>query len=392
MDDASAAMVVDARGIVTGWSEGARRLTGHPAEEAVGRAVRALLAEDAPSGTAPLPSGPVTLRHRDGRPVPARLTVRPLLGARGAPTGHLITAEPSDAAETSLAARAFQQASMAMSVFDTEQRFIRLNDTACEAMEGTEEGLLGRTLLDAARRSEYTCGVDRQLRRVAETGEPLRHESYGRAPSASRHHAWSVEMWPVRDLTGEVIGTAMAGLDSTEQHRARRRLALLNEAATTIGTTLDVVRTAEELVAVLVPAVADFATVDLHDWVLGADEPPARPDAGVVLRRVAHGSAAEGAPETAVRLGQTDVHPPCSPPALALRESRAVLARAGEPYFDRWIAERGAPAPAHRVHSLLAVPLRARGTTLGVAVAVRSIHPEGYADDDAALAEELASR
>jgi PAS domain S-box-containing protein len=56
MDDASAAMVVDARGIVTGWSEGARRLTGHPAEEAVGRAARALLAEDAPSGTAPTPT------------------------------------------------------------------------------------------------------------------------------------------------------------------------------------------------------------------------------------------------------------------------------------------------------------------------------------------------
>lgn len=43
MDDASAVLVVDARGVVTGWSEGARRLTGFSADEAVGRAVRDLL-------------------------------------------------------------------------------------------------------------------------------------------------------------------------------------------------------------------------------------------------------------------------------------------------------------------------------------------------------------
>ncbi|MER7489659.1 SpoIIE family protein phosphatase [Streptomyces sp. NPDC126497] len=396
MEDASAAVVVDARGIVTGWSEGARRLTGHPADEAVGRAVRDLLAGDAPPGAPPVPSGAVVAPHRDGHPVPLRLTLCPLHGAGDAPAGYVITAEPAGPAERSLAGRAFQQASLAISVVDTEQRFVRLNDAACEVMGGPEEGLLGRTFLDAVGRTEHTRRVDRYLSRVVETGEPLRHESFGRAPADSRHHAWNVEMWPVRDLTGEVVGTAMAGLDSTEQHRARHRLALLNEAATAIGTTLDVVRTAEEFVELLVPAFADFAAVDLLDWVLGADEPPVRPDSGVPLRRVAHRSA-EGAPEAAVRLGRTDVHPPRSLPALALRECRAVLARAGEPGFEQWAAERVAPAPAGGpriadVHSLLAVPLRARGTVLGVAVAVRNVHPEGYAPDDAVLAEELASR
>ncbi|MFC8426646.1 SpoIIE family protein phosphatase [Streptomyces sp. NPDC057236] len=392
MDDASAAMVVDARGIVTGWSEGARRLTGHPAEEAVGRTARALLAGDAPSGTAPLPSGPVTLRHRDGHPVPVRLTVRPLLGAGGAPTGHLITTEPPAETRASLAARAFQQAPLTISVVDPELRYLLLNDTACRLLGDSQENLVGRSCLDTMEDDEYTRGLGRHLRRVAETGEPLQYEVYTQAPTQPRPHTWNMEMWSVAGPTGETMGTALAAFDTTEQHRARRRLALLNEAATAIGTTLDVVRTAEELVALMVPAVADFAAVDLHDWVLGADEPPVRPDTGVVLRRVAHGSTAEGAPEAGVRLGQTDVYPPSSPPARALRECEAVLARAGEPDFDRWMAERGLPAPAHRVHSLLAVPLRARGTTLGVVVAVRNVHPEEYADDDAALAEELASR
>ncbi|MGC0373172.1 SpoIIE family protein phosphatase [Streptomyces sp. SAI-229] len=392
MDDASAAMVVDARGIVTGWSEGARRLTGHPAEEAVGRAVRALLAEDTPSGTAPFPSGPVTLRHRDGRPVPVRLTVRPLLGARGTPAGHLITAEPPDAAETSLAARAFQQASLTISVVDPESRYLLVNDAACRLLGDSQENLLGRSCLDTMEDDEYTRGLGRHLHRVVETGEPLQYEVYSRAPTQPHPRIWNMEMWPVAGPSGETMGTALAAFDSTEQHRARRRLALLNEAATAIGTTLDVVRTAEELMKLMVPAVADFAAVDLHDWVLGADEPPVRPDAGVVLRRVAHGSAAEGAPEAVVRLGQTDVYPPYSPPARALRECRAVLARTGEPDFDRWTTERGVPECVADVHSLLAVPLRARGTTLGVVVAVRNIHPEEYADDDTALAEELASR
>jgi serine phosphatase RsbU (regulator of sigma subunit)/anti-sigma regulatory factor (Ser/Thr protein kinase) len=44
------------------------------------------------------------------------------------------------------------------------------------------------------------------------------------------------------------------------------------------------------------------------------------------------------------------------------------------------------------VHSLLAAPLRARGTTLGVAVFVRAVRPDAYTADDLALAEELASR
>ncbi len=59
-------------------------------------------------------------------------------------------------------------------------------------------------------------------------------------------------------------------------HRAaplQAPLALIDEATTALGTTLDVVRTAEEFVALLVPDFADFAAVDLLDWVLDAEAP-----------------------------------------------------------------------------------------------------------------------
>jgi serine phosphatase RsbU (regulator of sigma subunit)/anti-sigma regulatory factor (Ser/Thr protein kinase) len=46
----------------------------------------------------------------------------------------------------------------------------------------------------------------------------------------------------------------------------------------------------------------------------------------------------------------------------------------------------------YRIHSILAVPIRARGVTLGVAVFVRGRRPEPFEQDDVLLAEELTTR
>ncbi|PAZ15155.1 PAS sensor protein [Streptomyces sp. SA15] len=397
MEHASAAAITDARGIVTGWSDGARRLTGYPAEEVVGRPARELLAEDPPDGVVANLAGTVALRHRDGTSLTLPLRACPVQGPDGAPDGFVITADQPRGPETTLAGRAFQQASVSMSVFDTRQHYLRLNDVACRVMGVPEETLLGRYFLDTVEDAVHSRGFLNKLRQVAETGRPGHYESFTGAPSLNREHSWNTEMWPVRDASGELTGVALAAFDSTEQYWARQRLALLNEASATIGTTLDVVRTAEELVELLVPRYADFASVDLLEWVLGAEESPTVLDGEVVLRRVAHGSGTEGTPEAAVRLGEADIYPGYSPPARALRQGRAVLSQAGEPDFMRWVAERNARAPAGRrhrrgVHSMIAVPLRARGTTLGVAVAIRIAHHDDYGADDVVLAEELASR
>ncbi|MET9827605.1 PAS domain S-box protein, partial [Streptomyces sp. NPDC006349] len=75
MEHSSAAMIVDARGTVTGWSDGARRLTGYAAEEVVGRPARDLLARDLLARDAPCgllsgagPEAPARGRPPDGRP------------------------------------------------------------------------------------------------------------------------------------------------------------------------------------------------------------------------------------------------------------------------------------------------------------------------------------
>jgi len=208
-----------------------------------------------------------------------------------------------------------------------------------------------------------------------------------------------MELWPVRDpATGEVIGVGTAAFDSSGQHSARQRLALLQEAGTRIGTTLNVTRTAKELADLAVPRLADFVSVDLLDSVLRGEEPvPGPVDATVVLRRVAHQSSAEGegVPEAAIDLGGIDAYPPFSPPARCLTSGRPVLTGADDPDFARWIAgheTRTARVEEYGFHSVMATPLRARGITLGVAVFARADGSPPFEQDDLILAEELAGR
>ncbi|MDW4904107.1 SpoIIE family protein phosphatase [Streptomyces sp. ADMS] len=407
MKQVAAAVIIDARGMVTGWSEGARRLTGHTAEDVVGRPAAELLAEDPPPTAMTELAGVVALRHRDGHPVELAVSACPVLGEDGGARGFVVTvlaepAMPEPHAVTQGPAsleRAIRQASVSMSAFDTNQRYAWLNNAACDLMGIEEQALIGQFYgdTDIVPDDRISQGFLLNLREVARTGVPVRYETFGKDVGDGREYAWSLEMWPVRDDLGAITSVGIAAFDSSEQHWARRRLALLNEAATAIGTTLDVVRTAEELVELAVSRFADFVSVDLLDWVLGADEPPAPPAGEIMLRRVAHGSVTEGTPEAVIPLGAKDVYPPSTPPVRAMAEGRALLGRVGERAFDEWVAERNAREPVGRpyrqgVHSMVTVPLRARGTTLGVAVFLRIARPDPYTEDDVVLAEELASR
>ena len=395
--------VIDAHGTLTGWSEGARRLTGYTAADVTGRPAADLVAGDPRTVWRELrASGAavVAVRHRDGRWVESALRLSPVLGQRRA---YVVTAAPDDT-RRDLGELAFRQASVSMSVFDTEQRYLRMNDVACAVMGQPEAAFLHRYFPDTVEDAEHSRGFLRHLEIVAETGRPVHYESWTRSPSGRRMHAWNFEMWPLRDPAGELLGVALAGFDSSEQHWARQRLAMLNEAAAGIGTRLDVAQTARELAELVVPRLADFASVDLLDSVLQGDEPAVGPvDADVELRRVAHHSLTAGVPEAAIGLGAADVYPPYSPPARALATGLPVLARTGEPDLDRWFGRHTARSAKLRTNSgtathdlaLMAVPLTARGTTLGVAVFVRLLTPEKpdvFDEDDVSLARELASR
>ncbi|MFI0822051.1 GAF domain-containing protein [Streptomyces sp. NPDC021098] len=199
---------------------------------------------------------------------------------------------------------------------------------------------------------------------------------------------------PLRDRADHVVGVCATMIDSTEQYRARERLALLNEASTCIGSTLDVTHTGQELIDLVVPRLADFVCVDLVEALLTGEEPPPGPVHGVILRRVAHRSVREGTPEAVVRAGDVDWYTPNSAQARSLATGRSALYRTPREAIS-WIAEdpaRLAKVKEYGIHSWMIVPVSARGTTLGVAMFLRSRHCEPFEAEDVSLAEELVAR
>ncbi|MET9429745.1 MULTISPECIES: SpoIIE family protein phosphatase [unclassified Streptomyces] len=196
---------------------------------------------------------------------------------------------------------------------------------------------------------------------------------------------------------GGASGTVATLRDTTELRAlsgtaevARERLKLLYEAGVRIGTTLDVRRTAEELSEVAVPRFADFVTVELLDPVLRGEEPT---EEHTEMRRAAVSGIREDPPLQPVGdLIRFDV--PTTPMAAALATGHAVL-EADLRVAHGWRAQdpEGADvALAYGIHSLIAVPLQARGVVMGMANFWRSERPERFEEEDLAFAEELAAR
>ncbi|MGW0711933.1 SpoIIE family protein phosphatase [Streptomyces sp. NPDC002643] len=169
---------------------------------------------------------------------------------------------------------------------------------------------------------------------------------------------------------------------------ARRRLELLSEASTRIGTTLEVRRTAEELAETAVPRLADYVTVDIPEAVLRGEE--AADPVDDLRRTVVHGIR-DDLPFTPA--GKRIDFGPTAPQRRCLTGGQAVL----EPDLKAaagWLAQD----PEHtehllaHVHSLIVVPLVARGVVLGIASFYRAQDPAPFGDDDRQLAQELAAR
>jgi PAS domain S-box-containing protein len=280
-------------------------------------------------------------------------------------------------------------------IYDHEARVAGANEAMIRTLGRSEDemiGLRGRDIYNGPEMEKY----ERLLEEVRRTGEGTRYEEHGRAPAGGREHAWSMLLFPLKDQAGRVQGMSSAPLDFTEQYRARAQLALVNEASIRIGSTLDVTRTAQEFADVATNQFADFVGVDLLDTVFHGAEPIAGPVTGpVVLRRVAHQSVLAGCPESAVQPGETDSYPGYSLPARTLATGRASRHAIDDSDIRGWMADFPARARAVRaygMHSIMAAPLRARDTTLGVALFVRHRTEDPFDDDDLILAEEITAR
>ena len=290
---------------------------------------------------------------------------------------------------------AFTQSPFALAIHDRDLVCLRVNDRMCQMFGLNEDELRGRRLTDVLPGHAYDA-MERYMRQVLDTGEPTHRETFRRVPGETRERAWSVSVSPLKDQDGRTQAVWIGVLNITEQYGARQRLTLLNEAGTHIGTTLDITKTAQELADMVVPRLADLVVVDLLDAVLSGDEPGPGPLTGsVALRRVAHQSIFEGVPEAVVKPGDVDIHPESFPSARCLATGQAVLTGGDDPTFISSTGHNLARAATIRkfgIHSVLSVPMRARGVTLGVAVFLRGQRPEPFEQDDVLLAEELTAR
>ncbi|MEV0639390.1 SpoIIE family protein phosphatase [Streptomyces sp. NPDC050619] len=403
----TARATVDEHGTVTGWSDGGERLLGYTAAQIVGRPAATLLAGEPrteglpPFAQLPRWHGRPALRHRDGHRVEVRVLAHHRTPARGDGEWLVLsplTGQEPEPADDVLVDWSFAQSPCcALALYDTRLRLRRANadmERSVALTEGEMRGLRVQEIVD----NETAELAEQDMRRVLETGETHYRENYLRTAGEIREHAWSVFVSPLRDPEGRIRGVCLTAHDITEQHAARKRLQLIAEAGQHIGSTLDVTRTAQELADVAVPNLADFVSVDLLTSLDDPHEllPGSLPEGpSLALRRIAHQSVLPGVPEAAVDLGEVDEYPRASPPIESLRSGRAVLHRMSEPAMVEWMARK--PLRASRVrdfgfHSVMTVPLSARGTTLGVAVFVRHRHPDAFQNDDLVLAEELASR
>ncbi|MET9927289.1 MULTISPECIES: SpoIIE family protein phosphatase [unclassified Streptomyces] len=411
-DDAVAVVAGD--GTVIGWTRGAEALLGYPAADIVGRSAALLLAgAPDPRRAAAIAargrggsgwSGLITLRDRTERQIDVDVRVSASFLVAGRESFLLSGRErsPQWTVEGSVLERFLTRSPVGMAVMDPELRYIWLNDTLERFGGVPREQRLGRRPADVLP-GLLAAPIERLMRQVLATGVPVTDYEYlGWSWSdPNRRRAYSSSFFPLVDGRENRIGIGYMVQDVTDRWNARRLLALVNQAGASIGSTLDVQRTAQELADFAVPRFADFVFVDLLETPLGRERPGA-PLIGAELRggrppmrRMGMSSVREGCPEAVVRIGESVDFVPPPHDVHFLLDGDPVLLPLLDPDSHGWAVEqpeRGARISDFGLHSLISVPMRARDTVLGLTTFMRSQNPVPFDEDDVAPARELVAR
>ncbi|EPJ42773.1 hypothetical protein STAFG_0169 [Streptomyces afghaniensis 772] len=192
---------------------------------------------------------------------------------------------------------------------------------------------------------------------------------------------------------GVEISNLRRYLDDLET--AHQRLALLDAAATRVGTTLDIETTCQELVDLLTPSLADMAAVGIiEEEFTGAPPPPP----GFLRLRKTRGSAPPGMEWLLRQMGG---------PGPYVDVPRGVATRhcldSGRPWRGNLASdelfqkvtvdpERTKLFRAAGIHSFLIAPLIARGRPVGVILLGRAGASQPFNDDDLVTIQALADR
>src|ERR1700722_888812 len=161
-------------------------------------------------------------------------------------------------------------------VFDTELRIVWANEVAGH-LGIPATGWPGRRIGEVLPQID-AGSIERSLRGVLATGTPVDDLEVSSCTGGPiRERIWSCIQFRIDGPDGKPAGAAHIMREVTGYAINQRRLRLADEASTRIGTTLGVTRTAEELLEVAIPCLADVGAVDLLATVIEGDHLSWRP-------------------------------------------------------------------------------------------------------------------
>lgn len=287
----------------------------------------------------------------------------------------------------------------AVGVLDTELRYRYVNPTLARMNGVPADKHLGRTVAeivpDVEAREDvlHTVIADGIARETVSSGHTRADSPLERRYWHGAYHRLEQDGRAV-GIVGILLEISAARHEQRELERARERLALLDEAATRIGTTLDMDTTCQELAEFLVEMLADAATVEVFPE-HGTSRVPR--DGSLRLRRAAMASVPEleavlrplGVPGTYV-----DYQPGSSIPRC-LQTRQPVIDNVPDDEELGRVAPGAGRVAAYRaagIHSALIVPLTARGHDVGTVSMVRAGTSPLFDEADAVIAQDLAGR
>lgn len=287
--------------------------------------------------------------------------------------------------ESALLHTLFAQSDVGLHVLDTELRVVRVNPLSDPV---PAEGLVGRHFSEAYHLQDAD-EADLMLRRVLETGEPVReHLIRGRLmEAAGPARSLMVSVYRLDDADGHTLGLLATVVDVHEREKSRGRSRCLSAVRKEVGRSLDVGANCEGLVEAMVPGFADFAVVELVDEVLrGSDPPPAPLRGDVPLRRAALRGLGCGDGGYGL-VGEVRTLAGRTPYALTLSDlrPRRVALEPTTPWMET-APEVARMISAIGAHSLIVAPLKLRGTVLGLVSLYRCAESEPYDEYDVTLA------
>ncbi|MFW6695795.1 SpoIIE family protein phosphatase [Streptomyces sp. MAR4 CNX-425] len=413
-------MVTDREGRVAYWSSRAGETTGTPRAHAVGHRLEHVL-----GGTPPLRArlaaaidlarrtgrrtGPVVLEGAGARhlavefhPLRPSGEVAAVLSESVAPSGR--------GPQWEYLRAVLDRSPVPMAAFDPDLRYMLVNRALQTLNNLPEEMHLGKTITELLYAAGFSADQATQVQATAlgvlRTGEGVRDEVFVPKPGVDDPRRWRTSWYRLEGTDGGVLGVAVEVTEVTEHERvtaeaqtSREHLALLAEAGSQTGSSLDMALTCRQLAELLVPRLADHVAVDLLTSILHPERPWSfREDTSADLQRVTlrtHGPGEATLRAGVAAVGEVFRLPPGSLIHRCLTRNEPIPLTDFPSHPQDGEAHGRAAQEAMRasgIQSMVLVPLHARSTPLGILTLARHRNRAVFEDGEIPLLRELASR